>query len=67
MLRHSRERKNIPNAAHSCRYNAWSSTAVDDVGIGNYTKSLHTDWTFAANAASYTTKYLTIFAQRKPS
>lgn len=47
-------------------YNAWSSTQVDDLGIGNYTKSVHTDWTFAANAASYTTKYLNIFVQRMP-
>ncbi len=39
---------------------------MDDLGIGNYTKSVHTDWTFAGNAASYTTKVLTVFVQPKP-
>ena len=51
---------------HSCRYNGWSNTAVDDLGIGNYAGSVHTDWTFAANAATYSTKFLTVFVQAKP-
>ncbi len=43
------------------RYNGWSHATYNDLGIGSYTGSTHTDWTFANNAASYSVKTLTIF------
>ncbi len=41
-------------------WNSWDNTTTDDLGIGN-SPSGDPDWTFRANAASYTTRTLTVY------
>ena len=45
-------------------FNAWShssTTRISDLGIGDYTGSTHTDWTFAGNADDFTVKTMSVF------
>ncbi len=45
-------------------YNRWGGTSIgnSDLGIGNRTTS-HPDWTFAANAAAYTSKQMQVLVR----
>ncbi|MFT4940511.1 MAG: hypothetical protein ACI88A_003567 [Paraglaciecola sp.] len=42
-------------------YNAWDHGLTDDLGIGNNTSNIHTDWTFTHNTSSYNVRRLEVF------
>ncbi len=44
-------------------YNHWGSGSTSDLGLGNATSGTHPDWTFIANAATYTNKTLLVLVR----